>query len=127
MKLRGDIMALFKKLNEQMEVSKTKKYIEISLQEKEAIEIELIFGNIFEDVYKVTAIGQGGTETSYEYERDSIEDAKKAGIDGFDIPKKNILKVEKMGHDKPKNPKLNIDTLSENGDMLEYFRNKYHP
>jgi hypothetical protein len=102
-------MALFKKLNEQMDIVKNKKEISISLAERDLIETELIFGNIFEDVYKVTAIGQGGTETSYEYERASAEDAKKAGIDGFDVPEKNILKVEKMDHDKPQNPKPNVD------------------
>ena len=122
-------MALFKKLNEQMEVSKTKKHLEISLQEREDIETELIFGNIFEDVYKVTAIGQGGTETSYEYERDSEEAAKSAAMDGFDVPEKNILKIERMDHDKPQNSEPNVDSgsLVENGDMLQYFRDNYHP
>jgi hypothetical protein len=101
-------MALFKKLNEQIEVSKIKKQTS-TLTERESVEQELIFGNIFEDVYKVTAIGQGGTKTSYEYERDSEEAAKNAAIDGFDVPKENILKVEKMDHDKPENPERNTD------------------
>jgi hypothetical protein len=53
---RSGIMALFKKLNEQMEVSKVKKDLGISLTEREAIETELIFGNIFETVDKVMII-----------------------------------------------------------------------
>ena len=56
-------MALFKKLNEAMEIQKVKKE-EVTLEERYAVERELIFGNIFEDVYKITAIGQGGTKTS---------------------------------------------------------------
>jgi hypothetical protein len=47
---------MFKKLNEQMEISKIKKELNISLSERENIENELIFGNIFETVDKVMII-----------------------------------------------------------------------
>ena len=43
-------MALFKKLNEQMEVSKIKRDNEISLEERELIENEIIFNNLVESL-----------------------------------------------------------------------------
>ena len=72
---------------------------------------------LYEDVYKVTAIGQGGTKTSWEYDRDSEDDAKTAAIDGFDVPKEDILKVEKMDHDTPQNGEDKRDNGKSGGDF----------
>lgn len=96
-------MGLFKKLDNQLvkEVKRTEAK-SVSVQERKEIEQELIYGSaimeadLFEDAFKVTAINQGGKKSSHVYERDTKEDAKKAAIDGFDVPEEDILKIEKQ-------------------------------
>ena len=105
-------MGLFKKLVDQVirkDAVKTAKAI--TVQEKKEIEKELIFGTVleslevdlFEEVYKVSAIGQGGTETSVEYERESEEAAETAALDGLDVPAENILDIEKLDKENAEN------------------------
>ena len=95
-----------------------------------------VLKSLQEDVYKITAVGQAGTKTSVEYEKDSIQGARNAAIDGLDIPEKNITKIEKLDKEEPKTEERNTkdESLEENSieggladDMsIEHIANKHN-
>ena len=95
---------------------------------------------LIEDVYKVAATGQAGTETDVFYDVESKDAALTAAQDGLDVPKENIKSIEKiepseatdmiLGSDKHAEQNKKFDKrdnrdLHENGDMLAYFAENY--
>ena len=80
---------MFKKLNEAIEVHKIKA-TEITLEEREAVENELIFGNVFENLFD----GKIPNNAEQRKIQKAEEDAKKATTIKQDENKKKSIQTQ---------------------------------
>lgn len=85
-------MALFKKLNEQMEVSKIKRDNEISLEERELIENEIIFNNLVESLERNQDISaMYGEHFKKEKTKKKLKETKVVSANGEPLEMRQVM------------------------------------